>query len=185
MEKTTKFSDEYLMQQLSEGQLSSAAGLFDRYHKRLYNFFLRLTFNESLSEDLTQNVFERLIKYRRSYKLGMSFKSWIFQIARNVKTDHFKSKKVYFSDFASIEETGSSEQLVSKKLEEKEELEVLYQAIRRLKPAQQELLELTRFQKLKYSEVASLLNCSEGAVKVKVHRAIQELRKHYFKLEKQ
>ena len=76
----SKISDEDLMWQLSQGKLSYAGHLFERYHIRLYNFFLRWNRDGALSEDLTQSVFERLIRYRKTYKKGMSLKSWIFQL---------------------------------------------------------------------------------------------------------
>lgn len=53
----------------------------------------------------------------------------------------------------------------------------------RLQPEQREILVLTRFQKMKYVQVAEMLNTSEGAVKVKVHRAIKELRKVFLKID--
>jgi RNA polymerase sigma-70 factor (ECF subfamily) len=54
----------------------------------------------------------------------------------------------------------------------------------KLNDEQRELLVLTRFQHLKYEEVAVMLDMTVPNIKVKVHRAIQKLREHYFELEK-
>ena len=70
------------MLEVKEGNLDSLVPLYDAYQKKIYNFFLRVTHDRLTSEDLTQNVFSRILSYRRSYKDVYSFKSWIYQIAR-------------------------------------------------------------------------------------------------------
>ena len=60
-------SDEALMLKAQRGELDAVGKLYERYSKRLYNFFLRLTVNSDTSSDLTQNVFYRILKYRNSY----------------------------------------------------------------------------------------------------------------------
>jgi RNA polymerase sigma-70 factor (ECF subfamily) len=52
-----------------------------------------------------------------------------------------------------------------------------------LNDEQRELLILTRFQNMKYEEVAVIMNTTVSNIKVKVHRTIQKLREHYFQLE--
>jgi len=81
---------------VKEGHLSELAELFERYHVKLYNFFLRLTLEKATSEDLTQNLFYRVIKYRQSWQpANGSFQSWIYRMARNVHNDHCtQSRKI-------------------------------------------------------------------------------------------
>ncbi len=183
MEQISKASDEALMYRLSQGELACAAHLFERYHVRLYNFFLRLTADRSLSEDLTQTVFERLIRYRESYVEGSAFRSWIYQIARNARIDYFRKKRPVASDFSGAETLAGVELPVSRQMEDREEQQRLHRALGKLPDEQREVLILARFQQLKYREVAELMGTTEGAVKVRVHRAIQELRDIYFKME--
>lgn len=176
-------SDEALMANLSGGQMDCAAQLFERHHLRLFNFFLRLTGSRPLSEDLTQTVFERLIRYRESYVDGKSFRSWIYQIARNVRIDHAVKNRHKMVDLKSPEILAGAGEPVTRQLEAREEEQRLHQAMSRLNDEQREILVLTRFQHLKYKEVAELMNTTEGAVKVRVHRAIKELRDIYLKME--
>lgn len=183
MKERTPTSDESLMESLSGGRLDCAAELFERYHGRLYNFFLRMTGDRPLSEDLTQSVFERLIRYRTSYVAGRSFRSWIYQIARNVRIDQLRKNHHLVSDYVDTETIGGGEAPVTRRLETREAEQRLHRALRLLPEEQREVLVLTRFQELKYREVAALLHCSEGAVKVRVHRAIKELRAVYQKME--
>lgn len=81
------------MQRVKEGNLAEMSVLFERYHLRLYNFFFRLTMNKDISQDLTQNLFYRMIKYKHTFKNEHTFKSWIYQMARNLHTDYCKQQK--------------------------------------------------------------------------------------------
>jgi DNA-directed RNA polymerase specialized sigma24 family protein len=73
-----KLTDEEIMLAVKNGQLSELSELFERYHLPLYNFFLKLTMDKTGSEDLTQNLFYRVIRYRHTFNTGAgSFRSWI------------------------------------------------------------------------------------------------------------
>ena len=173
-------TEEHLMIQVKNGELDSLAPLFEQYHIKLYNFFLRLTRDGEVSRDLTQNVFKRVLLYRQSYNEGNKFRSWLYQIARNIHLDYYNSKKLFLSEY------GEEEKLVYDGTSADEELEAderrcsLREALQRLEPEQRELIELSRFQELKYKEIAEITGNSVSAIKVKIHRAINKLRKHYF-----
>ena len=85
-------SDEIIMVKVQQGDLDKSSMLFERYQLKVYNYFLRICFNKQLSMDLSQNTFYRMLHYRSSYKSGLSFKSWLFGIARNVFLDNVKNK---------------------------------------------------------------------------------------------
>ena len=176
-------TDEQLMIQVRSGDIAQSAILFDRYSGRLFNFFVRLTYDRALSEDLTQSVFERIIRYRKSFNDNHHFKSWLFQIARNVRTDFYKKNKIKVADGVEVNAVKLMTTSVADDLEAKEKIDNLQKAMQLLNDDQREVLELTRFQKLKYAQVAEMMNTSEGAIKVKVHRAIKELRKVFLKID--
>ena len=175
-------TDEQIMIQVRDGDVAKSALLFERYNVRLFNFFVRLTYDKALSEDLTQNVFERMIRYRNSFKETHAFKSWIFQIARNVRMAHFKKNKIKVSNEIDVQQVSLLNNSVVNKIENKELLGNLEKTMLHLDRDQQELLLLTRFQKLKYAQVAEMMNTTEGNVKVKVHRAIKDLRSVFLKI---
>ncbi len=176
-------SDEQVMEAVKGGDLQRVSLLFDRYNKRLFNFLARMTMDRDLAEDLTQNVFLRLIRYRTSYKEGMRFQSWIYQMARNVFSDHYQANKNRKSNFMDIEKIGEQipDSQEGRHAEEQEHL--LHQSMAMLNDDQRELLVLTRYQHMKYEEVADLMDTTVANIKVKVHRAIGKLREHYFALE--
>lgn len=174
-------SDEQLMILVKKGKLDALSDLFERHHRKLYNFFLRLTNDGSLSEDLVQNVFERIIKYRKSFRGDAPFRAWMYQIARNVRTDHFRLNKVKIDD--GIEpvslnlQTNTSHDL----LEKKERSKALERAILKLKPEYREVLWLGWFEKMSYKEVGEIMGLSVSNVKVRMHRAVKQLKNHFDK----
>lgn len=177
-------TDESIMEAVKGGNLQQATLLFDRYHKRIFNFLARMTMDRELAEDLTQNVFLRILKYRTSYRDGLRFQSWIYQVARNVFSDHYQAHKNRFSNFVDVEkvEDHMADANEAEELDEKEKL--LHRSLQKLSEEQRELLILTRFQHMKYEEVAAIMETTVANIKVKVHRAIMKLREHYFELEK-
>ena len=95
-------TDELIMEAVKSGDLQQASVLFERYNKRIFNFLARLTMNREVAEDLTQNVFLRMIKYRSSFKTGNKFQAWIYQIARNVFSVHYKLHRNKFHGFVVV-----------------------------------------------------------------------------------
>lgn len=177
-------TDELIMEAVKNGDLQRASVLFERYHRRIYNFLARMAMDRDLAEDLTQNVFMRLIRYRSSYHEGARFQSWIYQVARNVFADHYQAQKRKASGFIDIEKMSDHIEDTddSGAMEEREAL--LQRSMARLSEEQRELLVLTRFQHMKYEDVAVILDTTVANIKVKVHRAIAKLREHYFELER-
>jgi len=173
-------NDEQIMMAVADGDLRKLSVLFDKYNVRLYNFFYKMNYNQVLSEDLTQNVFERMIKYKHSFDGNNAFIPWMFRIARNVNADHFKSIKLKISSNIEVHDLDRPEELIDDQDSQKR---LLKRALSKLSEDYREVLLMTRYQGLQYKEVADVLQCSESNVKTRVHRAIKALRKEYLKLE--
>jgi RNA polymerase sigma factor (sigma-70 family) len=173
-------SDEILMSRVKQGNLPELSGLFERYHVKLYNFFLKLTLDKAVSQDLTQNLFYRVIKYRQTYKEENSFKSWIYQMARNVHIDYRKQQKRVSDRFENVEDYDENVTDTKATFDE-EEFERLDKALSKLNPEQQEIIVLSRYQGLKYEEISKIQESTVANIKVQMHRAIKQLREIYFK----
>jgi RNA polymerase sigma factor (sigma-70 family) len=161
-----------------DGDVELFGVLFDRYHQRLYEFFYRLGSSAASSEDLVQEVFLRMLKYRKTFRADSEFRGWMYHIARTVRIDRFKSQRDETSLAAGDAEGGHrpSPPAPDGYIEARERSQLLERALLRLPEDKRELLILARFQELKYEQIASLLNIDAGAVKVRVHRAMTELR---------
>jgi len=176
-------TDEQIMEAVKNGDLEQASILYARYHQRIFNFLARMTLDREQGEDLMQNVFLRLLKYRQSYKEGMRFQSWIYQMARNAFSDYYQAHKNKFNQFVDVQQLGNKASSAHEEMEQEEKEELLNRSLALLSDDQRELLVLTRYQHMKYEEVALMMNTSVANIKVKVHRAIGKLREHYFQLE--
>ena len=177
-------TDEMIMEAVKNGDLQQATLLFERYNRRIYNFLARMTMDRELAEDLTQNVFLRIMKYRHSYRHGAKFHSWIYQIARNVFSDHYQREKNKFSDFIDVDRISDYMADNDEREGQEEKESLLHRSMARLTDEQREVLILTRFQQMKYEEVAALMDTTVANIKVKVHRALSRLREYYFEMER-
>ncbi len=176
-----ELSDEKIMLLVREGHLSELTALFDRYQVSLYNFFLRLTSDRAVSQDLTQNLFYRVIRYRQSYEPAQgSFRSWIYRMARNVHVDFCKQQQKGPGRLADPEEVEQqlADQSTGYTQDQYQRLDL---ALAGLDPDQREVLVLSRYQGLKYEEIARIRESSVAAIKVQVYRALKQLRTLYFK----
>jgi RNA polymerase sigma-70 factor (ECF subfamily) len=140
--------------------------------------------DSDLSEDLVQNVFVRILRYRTLFRGDGEFRTWMFHIARNVSHDQYRKKKINASDSLEAwqERLGTNENRATE-YEQHEDLELLSMAMDRLPDEKREILLLSKYQEKKYKEIAELLGCTEAAVKVKVFRAVQELKSLYHEME--
>jgi len=162
---------------VSNGHLDNLTILFDRYHLRIFNFFNKMMHNKDVSEDLTQDVFYKVMKYRTSYKNG-NFTSWIYTIARNIFSSYYQKQKKESASTLDEKFIKSDEKLVTDTNED--EINHLQRALIKLNHTDRELIIMNRYQEIKYAEIAEIIGSSEGAVKVRVHRALKKLKEIYF-----
>ena len=158
--------DNKIMEEVKDGKVEKLAILFERHHIMLYNFFLRLTGNRSVSEDLVQDVFFRILKYRSTYKGESKFTIWMYQIARNAHVDYLRKQKRQFSLEEQTQEAASQEPTPEEKIEQGQDVAMVREALAKLPLRKREVLVLSRFQNLKYKEIAELLNLSGKTIEV-------------------
>jgi RNA polymerase sigma-70 factor (ECF subfamily) len=170
-------SDDRLMVSVQQGRLSDLDRLFERHHRPLFQFFLRLTGDRQASEDLVQDVFLRMLRYRATYQPFSQFRTWMYQLARNAHIDRFKRTRRVVGLEEAPGEPASPAPHPGEILERTRELATLRRALTRLSHEHREVLILSRFHGLSYRQVGEVVGCAEGTVKVRVFRAMQQLRR--------
>ncbi len=182
-------NDHDLMLAVRAGEIARLGELFERYQSPLFGFFVRMTNHRETSEDLVQLVFFRILKYRHTYRDEGKFSAWMYHLARKVAADHFRKNSRHAmpqaTDPSDLHDHPDCTPPPGERAAVGDEVDLLRIALTRLPHDQREALTLHRFQQLKHEEIAQVLQCSVGAVKVRVHRALQSLRDHYFKLSKE
>jgi RNA polymerase sigma-70 factor (ECF subfamily) len=177
-----ELTDKALMLAVKDGNVEKMGVLFARYYARLFDFLYRMTGDSAASEDLVQEVFLRMLKYRSSFGEDSEFRAWMYQIARNVRIDFLRKRPREKAPSAAEGEGGVSPVFIHRELEHRQHNEILSRAMLALPEDKREVLVLARYQELKYDEIAGLLDIGVGTVKVRVHRAMSELREIFFKM---
>lgn len=177
-----QIADEEVMAQVQEGNLDRMALLFDRYQTPLYQFYRRHSLDAAASEDLVQEVFFRVMRFRKTYKLGASFRSWLYQIARNTRVDYLRRATRETTVVDEFGDTFAIDAGIDTSLEADDQARILRMALAHLPERKREILILSRYQGLKYKEIAELMGCDVNTIKVRIHRSVQELREVFLQL---
>ncbi len=170
------------MNRVREGEIGQLTHLFERHHVKLYNFYLRMTNEREVSEDLVQEVFLRMLKYRHTFRGEGEFVTWMYHLARNVHHDHFRKWTARQGISEDHENLAATDPIAQEQMEQRQDHELLQEALSRLPADKKELLILARYQGLRYETIADVLGCSVDAVKVRVYRAMSDLRTVFFQL---
>jgi RNA polymerase sigma factor (sigma-70 family) len=182
MSGASAWNDEDLMLAYAGGDAGAFDELFKRYGARLFNFLLRATGDRAMAEDLFQATFLRLHQARKNYAAG-TFKAFLFTIAANLLRDEWnraEHKRRVSMDDEVIETIPAGNRSTDSDpesfIEARQTTKVLEGAIEQLPQGLREVLLLSRYQGLANREIASALGISEGAVKVRLFRALAQLR---------
>lgn len=168
-------SDEALMRHVRDGNVAALGALFERHHQSVHALCYRLVRRADAADDLVQETFLRVLRYRESFREEAAFATWLYRIAWNACRDHWRQTR----RDESVPMTPERPDLPA--LSERHVL--LDDALGRLEPEQRAVLVLTRYHDLKYDDVARVLDCTPAAARVRAHRALNELREIYRELE--
>jgi RNA polymerase sigma-70 factor (ECF subfamily) len=170
-----------------DGELDALGELFERHHARLFGFLARLTGNRTAAEDIAQTVFQRMLKYRHTYRDSGRFAPWMYHLARRCAADHFRqtAARPLAVDPALLAAHADDAPAADESAQARDDRALLVVALDRLDLGEREVLLLSRLQELSFAEVAQILDCSVGAARVRAHRAITALRSHFFDLQQE
>src|SRR5213082_950012 len=172
-------SDQELMRIVQAGDFSPASEIYDRYSGRIYNFALRFLRNAEAAEDATQEVFVKMMRHANQFQGDAKLSTWLFSITANWCRDYLRKadNKPKEADDVLVTLPAPSEQSPDRTLEQRENEDLIKRALQALTPEQREAILLSRYQGLSYAEIAQISGCSEGAVKTRVFRAMETLKK--------
>lgn len=157
---------------------SSIVVIYNNHYLDVFRFLVCFSGNQNDAEDLTQEVFIRVLKNLPNFKSGNNLKTWIFSIAKHVAVDHYRKKK-----FISVFKNGFFTQLESNDKKPDEVLETaemeqfVHEAISKLKPNYRAVVILRGINEFSIKETSEILQCSESKVKVDYHRALKDLKR--------
>lgn len=172
-------SDQELMRIVQAGDYSPASEIYDRYSGRIYNFAFRFLKNAEAAEDATQEVFVKMLRHANQFHGDAKLSTWLFSITANWCRDYLRKadNKSKESDDVLITLPAPSENAPDRDLERRQDEQRIQRALQSLTAEQREAILLSRYQGLSYAEIAQIAGCSEGAVKTRVFRAMETLKK--------
>jgi RNA polymerase sigma-70 factor (ECF subfamily) len=154
------------------------AEIYDSHAERIYGFIYYKTLHRETAEDLTSHTFLNALEHLHQYDPGKgSITVWLYQIARNLVTDHFRKK----SSTVNIEDVWdiASAEDVESEVGDKVRIEELKAALGKLPSEQRDIVILRVWQDLPYSEIARIMEKSEPACKMMFSRVIARLKDEF------
>lgn len=151
--------------------------LYERYVQRVHGFIRTRVNHRATAEDLTAEVFFKALRGIEQYQPGRPFRPWLFQIAINTVTDHFRRNRaaVPLEDAIDQEAEGPG---VEEHALARAELTQVRAAMEKLNDGQRTALALRLGQDMNTAEIAVCMGRSEGAVKLLIHRGLHAVRQH-------
>jgi RNA polymerase sigma-70 factor (ECF subfamily) len=170
-------TDAVLLEQARTYSTQALAEIYDRYSEAIYRYLYRYLGDAELAEDLTSEVFLRLLRALNTRREPRDrLQGWLYRVARNLAMDWFR-QQAKATTVSLHEELVADGDAPLAEVEKNQAHRRLRQAIYQLTPSQQQVIFLRFGEGLSIAEVGRLMGKSEGAIKLLQYRAVRRLRK--------
>ena len=169
-----------LLSQVREGDVTSFERIYKSYSPKLYGSIFRIVKSVPVTEELLQDVFQRVWEHRTTIDVNLSFKSYLFTIARNLVYDYFNkaSRQKLMERYLQAKEMSSSD-VFRNQLEEKESEQLLEKAIHQLPPQRRLVYTLCKIEGRSYDEVSRTLGISVSTISDHMVKAAKSIKAYY------
>jgi RNA polymerase sigma-70 factor, ECF subfamily len=179
-----------LIERCLSGDQDAWEAIVKQYWRKVFNVAYKFVGRHDLAEDLTQDVFLKLYKSLDTFDRRANFQTWLISVSRNLCIDHYRSvrkeretvnRDVDAADLSPV----SHDTPADTRLEQRDRVVLLRQALDRLAPTLRTAVMLRDIQELTYQEIADRLHLPEGTVKSRINRGRTELARQIQKLREQ
>jgi RNA polymerase sigma-70 factor (ECF subfamily) len=177
-------ADIRLVERCLAGEDTAWEELVKTHTRRVYATCYRFTGSDGAAQDLTQEVFLRVFRTLRSFRVGEgSFTVWLTRLTRNLLIDHYRRNRLERASesledqLPLLEEQSAAGARTDGLLAGREASELLQEALQKLSPELRETVILRDIEEMEYREIAQALNVPEGTVKSRLNRGRAELAK--------
>ena len=169
--------DARLLERIRDGDTEAAAELFERYAASLLRFADRLLSDRASAEEVTQEVFVKVMSRAHQYDGRAGVASWLFAIAANACRDRKRrERRAAVVPLEAVAEPRSKAEGVESVIDSRQRRDAVRRALADLSDEQREALVLARYHGMPYAEIAQTLGISVGAVKTRIFRAVEALK---------
>jgi len=168
-----------LLERASRADPEALGALYDRYVGRIYSYIYHRVGQADLAEDLTAQVFARMLEaIREGRAWRTSFSGWLYRIAHNLVIDYYRRRgRAAFVELEEALPIVADEADPVRKVEARLESEHLRAALAKLTNEQAEVISLRFLDEFSIAEVAAMMDKTEGAIKALQYRAVLALRR--------
>lgn len=173
-------TDEEIVTEVLAGKTQHYAEIVTRYQKPVFNLMYRYTRHELDAADLTQDVFFKAFSRLSSYRPERSLFSWLYTLAINVANDWSRARTRRQTKLPPLDELHTPHSTYRNpaiRLEDREQGELLEQALALISAETREILHLRYRHEQPVKEVATIFGMSESAVKMRIKRGLEQLQK--------
>jgi RNA polymerase sigma-70 factor (ECF subfamily) len=173
-EAPATIEDDWALVQAARTDLGAFNGLYERHVTRVYRYLLVRVGNVADAEDLTSQTFLVAMENLDKYKGERPFLAWLFGIARHKVADKYRRQKPELMLETAVDladPQDDPDDFVSQKLQ----IEAVAQKLQTLSPDRAEVISLRLFGGLDIPEIARLMRKQEPAVRMLLHRGLQDL----------
>ncbi len=169
-----------------QGDFSAFDKIMSLYKERLYSVIYNITFNHEDAADLTQETFVKAFRSLSKFKRKSSFFTWIYRIGVNLALSHLKKKKArkFFSFDQITDGVSNNKEISNLATTEKSSVrstllnelhEKLNEALSKLSDKHRTIVVLFEIDGLSHKEIATIMKCTEGTVRSRLHYAKLQL----------
>ncbi len=171
-----------LLQRIAEGDKDALSSLYDRFIRQVYSLSLRMLENQSLAEEVAQDVFMTVWSRGTSYNSDRgSFISWLLSVTHNRCIDELRKRRRR-ARFATVDiddvrfDIGGSADEVINAIFSRSSRAKIAEALNKLPPPQKQVIVMAYFQGLTQSEISGVLGTPLGTVKTRMRLGLQKMR---------
>lgn len=161
-----------LIYKIQHGDKELLEVLIQKYYDDIYRFCYYKTGNASISYDLTQETFLKLIKYIENYKDRGKFKSYLITIAINVCNTYFYENNIEFEE---LDSNQNYSQNSSNELEKIDEKDIIIQVLDKLPEKQKEVIILKYYEDLKIKDISKILDEKIPTIKSRLKQGLERM----------
>ncbi len=157
--------------------------LYDKHVDEIYRFIFLKVSTREIAQDITAETFRKGWQvFKKNPKIDNP-RAYLYKIARNLVIDHYRTKKQHITDQEIINELEDHSKNLQEKASEAKDMAQVKEAMEKLKDSYQDIIIYKYLEEMSNSEIARIMDKSEGAVRVTAHRAINALEKEVEKLK--
>lgn len=170
----SRISQLKLIRQAQKGDTDALETIINHYYDNIFSYLYRNTGDKAIAEDLTQDVFLKLVNALAGYRSVGKFSNFVFTIAVNVRNDYYRKNKLSIQEYDLLNVDAGVD--IEKILIRKDQSSRLKEAIQKLPDAQKDTILLRFFHDMKIKDIAKITSTNPSTVKSRVSNGLKKLK---------